>query len=373
MAFMTKEWTGQEVFKIDGFHHVEFYVGNAKQAAYFYQSAFGFDLHAYKGPETGCKTHVSYVLKQNHIYIVLTTPLHAAHPASEWLKKHGDFAYDIALCVPDPGHAFEECLRRGAKEAFAPHADQTKEGLFVTAGIRTYGDTIHSFIHDEEFKGCWAPGFVALKSPALNRQTVQLAAIDHIVGNVAVRDMDRWAKFYEEVFGFMTFVEFDEKDISTRYSALKSKVVRSKNWRVKMPINEPAKGLKKSQIEEYLDFNEGPGVQHIALITKDIVRAVSALRANGVEFLEVPDSYYDALDARVGDIDEDLELLKKHKILVDRDQEGYLLQLFTRPIEDRPTFFFEIIERKGALGFGQGNFQALFESIEREQARRGNL
>ncbi|MCM2278711.1 MAG: 4-hydroxyphenylpyruvate dioxygenase [Oligoflexia bacterium] len=373
MAFMTKAWQGQEAFAVEGFDHLEFYVGNAKQAAHYYRAAFGFEPYAYCGPETGVRDYVSYVLRQNRVFVVLTTPLSSNHRISAWLASHGDSVHDIALAVKDPRAAFAECLRRGGQEAYAPRELRDENGTVTVAGIRTYGETIHTFIDRSGYRGLWAPGFVELRLPPVPRQETGLVAIDHVVGNVEVGAMDRWAGYYRSAFGFMTFVEFDENDISTRYSALKSKVVRSKNWRVKMPLNEPARGLRKSQIEEYLEFNEGPGVQHVALLSSDIVKTIGALRANGVEFLPVPDAYYEDLARRVGAIDEDLALLQRHGILVDRDEEGYLLQLFTKPVEDRPTFFFEIIQRKGALGFGQGNFQALFESIEREQARRGNL
>lgn len=373
MAFMTKEWKGQETFPVEGVHHVEFYVGNAKQAVHFYRSAFGFQPHAYAGPETGSREQVSYVLKQGHVFLVLTTPLSSRHPGSALLARHGDFVHDVAFTVADPGACFAACVSRGAREAYAPRELEDSSGTVRVAGVRTYGDTIHTLVDGSGYRGLWAPGFVELKLPAVPGAAPGLAAIDHVVGNVEPNQMDVWSAFYESVFGFMTFVHFDENDISTQYSALKSKVVRSKNWRVKMPINEPAKGLKKSQIDEFLDFCEGPGVQHIALLTGDIIQAVSALRANGVEFLEVPDAYYENLEARVGKVSEELEVLRRHRILVDRDSDGYLLQLFTKPVEDRPTFFFEIIQRRGAVGFGQGNFQALFESIEREQARRGNL
>lgn len=373
MAYISTEWTGKEYFKIKDFHHVEFYVGNAKQAVYFYRSAFGFETHAYCGPETGIRDYVSYVLKKDNIYFVFTTPLSSKHAASKWLEKHGDGVYDISLSVDCDEEAYNSCLSRGAEGVQKPLVTEDEHGKYGKSSIKTYGDTIHSFIWDAEYNGLWAPGFEALNLPPVNSGDTSLITIDHIVGNVEDGKMDEWGEFYEKVFGFPTFVRFDETDISTQYSALKSIVVRSKNWRVKMPINEPAIGIKKSQIEEYLDFNEGPGAQHIAILTDDIIKSISELRKNGVEFLDVPDNYYDNLTDRVGEIDENLDELKRLKILVDRDEEGYLLQLFTKPLEDRPTLFIEIIQRKGSRGFGQGNFQALFESIEKEQERRGNL
>lgn len=373
MAFMTKEWEGIEYFAVRDFNHVEFYVGNAKQAVHFYRSAFGFKPVAYCGPETGVKDHVSYVLKQGQIYFVFTTPLSSNHPASSWLSKHGDGVRDIAFTVDCDQEAHDSCISRGAESVLKPTVTEDEFGNYGKSTIKTYGDTVHSFIFNDNYNGIWAPGFENLELPDVPSQNPGLIRVDHIVGNVDWDEMDKWGEFYKNIFGFPTFVRFDDTDISTQYSALKSIVVRSKNWKVMMPINEPAKGIKKSQIEEYLDFNEGAGAQHIAIQTGDIIQTILALRANGVEFLEVPDTYYDVLTERVGEIDEDLEILKKLKILVDRDDEGYLLQLFTKPLEDRPTLFIEIIQRKGSRGFGQGNFQALFESIELEQAKRGNL
>ncbi len=373
MAIITTEWRGTEYFPLTDIAYVEFLVGNAKQAAYFYRSAFGFHPVAYSGPETGSTDSVSYVMKQNNIVFIVTTPLKPTLPATNWLKKHGDGVYDIALQSENAMAAFLSCLNRGAVSA-APRIDYTgKDGQYIRYSIKTYGDTIHSFVQNKDYQGIWAPGFESIDIPPVSSEDLHLITIDHIVGNVEENRMNQWEKYYERVFGFTTFVVFNENDISTQYSALKSRVVRSKNWKIKFPINEPAKGLKKSQIQEYLDFNHGAGVQHIALLTDDIVMTVKALRKNGVEFLHVPDAYYDELPARVGEISEILDELKPLKILVDRDEEGYLLQLFTKPIQDRPTLFFEIIQRKGARGFGQGNFQALFESIELEQAKRGNL
>jgi len=373
MAFITNDWNGTEYFPIHDFHHVEFLTGNAKQAAYYYRSAFGFESYAYCGPETGIRDSVSYVLKKQQQYFVMTTPLNSTHRASNWLKKHGDGIYDISFSVDCDKDAYESCLSRGAEGVHEPILYNGDDGEYGKSSIKTYGDTIHSFICDSKYNGLWAPGFKSLVMPPLNVESTEIKTIDHIVGNVEIGKMDLWREFYENVFGFTTFVRFDETDISTQYSTLKSVVVRSKNWRIKMPINEPAKGIKKSQIEEYLDYNEGPGVQHMALLTNNIIKTTTSLRANGVDFLDVPDTYYDNLESRIGDIDEDIETLKKLKILVDRDNEGYLLQIFTKPVEDRPTLFIEIIQRKGSRGFGQGNFQALFESIEREQELRGNL
>ena len=373
MAFLSKEWNGTEYFPIHDFHHVEYLVGNAKQAVHYYRSAFGFEPHAYCGPETGVRDKVSYVLKKNRLFFVFTTPLNSDHPGSDWLKKHGDGIYDIAFSVDCDQTAYESCLSRGAEGVDEPTITKDDNGEYGQSSIKTYGDTIHSFIYDSNYSGLWAPGFAALNLPDITCPDTALITIDHVVGNVETGKMDVWQEFYERIFGFTTFVRFDETDISTQYSSLKSIVVRSKNWRVKLPINEPASGIKKSQIEEYLDFNEGAGVQHLAILTDDIIKSITALRANGVDFLDVPDTYYDKLEDRVGPIDEDMAVLKKLKILVDRDEEGYLLQLFTKPLEDRPTLFIEIIQRKGSRGFGQGNFQALFESIEREQELRGNL
>ncbi len=373
MTFITSEWNGTEYFPIQDFHHLEFFVGNAKQAVHFYRSSFGFEPHAYCGPQTGMKDSVSYVLKNNRQFFVFTTPLNSNHPASQWIKKHGDGVYDIAFTVDCDKTAYESSLSRGAEGLQEPTLIKDDSGEYGNSVIKTYGDTVHSFIYDTKYDGIWAPGFVKLDLPPIKTNQPSLITIDHIVGNVEEDKMDVWREFYEKVFGFTTFVRFDETDISTQFSALKSIVVRSKNWKVKLPINEPASGINKSQIEEYLDFNEGPGVQHIAILTDDIISSITALKANGVEFLDVPDTYYADLEARVGKIDEDIEVLKNLKILVDRDEEGYLLQLFTKPLEDRPTLFIEIIQRKGSRGFGQGNFQALFEAIEREQALRGNL
>ena len=373
MGMITSEWEGIEHFKIHDFNHIEFFVGNAKQAVHFYRSIFGFQPHAYSGPETGNKEFVSYVLKNNKIYFVFTTPLSSKHHATKWLDKHGDGVYDIAFRVECDEEAHDSCVSRGAISVMPPTVTEDKNGKFGKSSIKAYGDTIHSFIWRSEYKGLWAPGFEQLSLPRINNPIPSISVIDHVVGNVEEGMMDKWKEFYENIFGFTNFVRFDETDISTQYSSLKSIVVRSKNWKVKLPINEPANGIKKSQIQEYLDFNEGPGAQHIALLTDDIIQSVSAMRKNGIEFLEVPDTYYTNIEERIGEIKEDLNELKKLGILVDRDEEGYLLQLFTKPIEDRPTLFIEIIQRKGSRGFGQGNFKALFEAIEREQEKRGNL
>ena len=370
--YMTDKWEGKEHFNIKRFKYIEFYVGNAKQVVHFYRSAFGFTPYAYCGPETGVYSHVSYVLKSRKIFFVFTTPLKSSHPASDWLKKHGDGVRDVAFDVEDVNFVYDSCIERGAIPNVKPHSDKD-EGLFCSASIKTYGDTIHSFIDDTKYKGLWAPKFKELKLPDIKISDSKLVLIDHVVGNVEWDKMDFWREYYENVFGFGTFVRFDDGDISTQYSALKSIVLRSKNWKIKLPINEPAEGLKKSQIEEYLDFNEGAGIQHIAILTDDIITSIAHLKNNGVEFLDIPHTYYDDLIKRVGGIDEDVKRLKELNILVDRDEYGYLLQIFTKPLQDRPTLFIEIIQRKGSKGFGQGNFQALFESIEKSQGERGNL
>ena len=356
--------------KLKRIHHVEFYVGNAKQAAYFYRKAFGFSQFAYRGLETGDRQVTSYALRQGNINLLFSTPLSSAGPVAEHVNRHGDGVRDIAFEVPDADAAFNEAVARGAEVAAAPHDVTDANGSLRRATIRTYGDTLHSFISPAGYQGPFMPGFTAAEYSGTG---VGLLVIDHMVGNVELGKMNYWAEFYEKVMGFHRYITFDDKDISTEYSALMSVVMSDDNQIVKFPINEPAEGKKKSQIQEYLDFYQGPGCQHIALLTKDIVATVSQLMANGVEFLTVPDSYYEELPGRVGEFDEDISVLKRLGILVDRDDQGYLLQLFSKPVEDRPTLFFEIIQRKGARGFGKGNFRALFESIEREQARRGNL
>jgi 4-hydroxyphenylpyruvate dioxygenase len=351
-------------------HHVEYWVGNAKQAVYYYRRAFGFSEFAYAGLETGQRDRTSYALRQSKINFVLTTPLGADGPINEHLARHGDGVRDIAFEVADADRAYDEALKRGAKSAFEPHDLSDENGTVRRAAIRTWGDTIHSFISFKDYSGPFLPGYMARDVAG---ESTGLLRIDHIVGNVELGKMNEWADFYANVLGFQRYISFDDKDISTEYSALMSIVMSDDSYAIKFPINEPAEGRKKSQIQEYLDFYGGAGVQHVAMITTDIIDTVTRLRSNGVEFLEVPQSYYDELPARVGEIDEAIDVIGGLGILVDRDDEGYLLQLFSKPVEDRPTLFYEIIQRKGCRGFGKGNFKALFESIEREQARRGNL
>ncbi len=360
-----------------GTDYVEFYVGNAKQAAHFYKTAFGFQSHAYAGLETGMTDRVSYVLKQDKIRLVLTTALNSNSPIGEHVKKHGDGVKVVALWVEDATKAWEETTKRGAKSFMEPTIEQDENGEVVRAGIYTYGETVHMFVERKKYTGIFLPGFEKWESD-YNPSAVGLKFIDHMVGNVGWGEMNTWVKWYEDVMGFVNFLSFDDKQIHTEYSALMSKVMSNGNGRIKFPINEPAKGKKRSQIEEYLDFYEGPGVQHIAVATDNIIETVEQLRARGVEFLSAPpQSYYDAIPERLGEhmsmMNEDIRDLQKLAILVDADEEGYLLQIFTKPVEDRPTLFFEIIQRMGARGFGAGNFKALFESIEREQAKRGTL
>ncbi|MBN8669951.1 MAG: 4-hydroxyphenylpyruvate dioxygenase [Chitinophagales bacterium] len=362
----------QDFLPINGTDYVELYVGNAKQAAHFYKTAFGFQSVAYAGLETGLRDRVSYVLQQDKIRLVLTTPLKSDNPISEHIKKHGDGIKVIALWVDDARQAFEETTKRGAKPYFEPVVEKDEHGEVVKAGIHTYGETVHIFVERKNYNGIFLPGFTKWTSE-YNPTSIGLKYIDHMVGNVELGGMNKWAEFYANVMGFANLVTFDDKDISTQYTALMSKVMTNGNGRIKFPINEPAQGLKKSQIEEYLDFYEGAGCQHIAVATDDIVFTITEMRNRGVEFLHVPGDYYDTVAGRVGEIAEDLEVLKSLGIMVDRDEEGYLLQIFTKPVEDRPTLFFEIIQRKGAKSFGKGNFKALFESIEAEQARRGTL
>jgi 4-hydroxyphenylpyruvate dioxygenase len=357
---------------INGTDHIEFYVGNAKQASLFYQHCFGFELIAYAGPETGVRDKVSYVLKQDKIRFVLTTAIKSNSPIADHVRKHGDGVKVLALWVDDAVKSFKETTVRGAEAAHQPETRKDDNGEVVVASIHTYGETLHTFVERKNYKGTFLPGYRAVKS-SFRPKPIGLRHVDHCVGNVELGQMDRWVKFYEDVMGFKLLLTFDDKDISTEYSALMSKVVSNGNGYIKFPINEPADGKKKSQIEEYLEFYNGPGVQHIAIATDDILQTVSELRARGVEFLYVPDTYYEDVMDRVGTISEDLNELKKLNILIDRDEEGYLLQIFTKPVQDRPTVFFEIIERNGAKSFGKGNFKALFESIEREQALRGNL
>ena len=362
----------KDFLPLNGTDYVEFYVGNAKQAAHFYKTAFGFQSLAYAGLETGIKDRTSYVLVQDKIKLVLTTPFDQDSEISAHIKKHGDGVKVIALWVDDASKSFEETVSRGAKPYLQPTVEHDDHGEVIRSGIHTYGDTVHVFVERKNYQGVFLPGFIKWDS-AYNPEPTGLRYIDHMVGNVDWNEMNIWAKFYQEVMGFANLVTFDDKDISTEYTALMSKVMTNGNGRIKFPINEPAEGRKKSQIEEYLDFYNGPGCQHIAVATNDIVHTVGAMRERGVEFLHVPGSYYDTVTNRVGKIDEELAKLKQLGIMVDRDDEGYLLQIFTKPVEDRPTLFFEIIQRKGAQSFGKGNFQALFESIEAEQAKRGTL
>jgi len=357
---------------INGTDHLELYVGNAKQAAHYYKTAFGFQTKAYAGPETGVRDRVSYVLQQGKIRLVLTTPLKSDSPISEHIRKHGDGVKILALWVDDATLSYTETTRRGGKPYMEPTVLEDADGKVVISGIYTYGETIHLFIERKDYKGAFLPGYKAMNS-AYNPAETGLLYVDHCVGNVGWNRMNETVKWYEDVMGFTNILSFDDKQINTEYSALMSKVMSNGNGYVKFPINEPAEGKKKSQIEEYLDFYEGEGVQHIAVATADIISTVKQLISRGVEFLDTPNSYYDDLLSRVGTIDEEVAQLRELKILVDRDEEGYLLQIFTKPVEDRPTLFFEIIQRKGAQSFGAGNFKALFESIEREQAARGNL
>ncbi len=357
---------------INGTDYVEFYVGNAKQAAYYYQTAFGFQPLAYKGLETGDKEKTSYVLVQDKIRFVFTTALVPDSEIGDHVKKHGDGVRVVALWVDDAAGAFRETTKRGAKPFLEPVVEEDQHGKVVRSGIHTYGDTVHIFLERKDYRGPFLPGFVKW-DPAYKTEPIGLKYVDHMVGNVDLGEMNKWAKFYADVMGFKQLISFDDKDISTEYTALMSKVMSNGNGRIKFPINEPAEGRKKSQIEEYIDFYRGAGVQHVALATDNIIHTVSELRRRGVEFLYVPDTYYEDVLDRVGKIDEDLKPLRELNILIDRDDEGYLLQIFTKPVEDRPTVFYEIIQRKGALSFGKGNFKALFESIEREQERRGTL
>lgn len=369
---LDKKTQSTDFLPLNGTDYVEFYVGNAKQAAHFYKTAFGFQSLAYAGPETGVRDRASYVLVQDKIRLVLTSPLHSDHPIAEHLKKHGDGVKVLALWVDDAYDAFEQTTMRGAEPYQQSQTLKDEHGEVRTSGIKLYGETAHMFIERKNYKGIFLPGYQEWKSD-YNPTPTGLKYVDHCVGNVGWHKMNDWVHFYEEVMGFKNILTFDDKMISTEYSALMSKVMSNGNGYVKFPINEPAEGKKKSQIEEYLEFYEGEGVQHLALATDHIVETVTELKRRGIEFLHVPNTYYDDLLTRVGHIDEDLEPLKELGILVDRDDEGYLLQIFTKPLEDRPTVFFEIIQRKGARSFGAGNFKALFEAIEREQELRGNL
>mgnify|MGYP003650547766 FL=1 len=367
----------QDFLPLLGTDYVEFYVGNAKQSAHFYKTAFGFQSHAYKGLETGSKDSVSYVLTQDKIKIILTTPLNSKSPINDHIVQHGDGVKVVALWVEDARQAYKETTSRGAKSYMEPTVEKDEFGEVVRAGIYTYGETVHMFVERKNYTGTFLPGFVKWESD-YNPPSSGLKYIDHMVGNVGWNQMNTWVKFYEDVMGFVNFLSFDDKQIHTEYSALMSKVMSNGNGRIKFPINEPAKGKKRSQIEEYLDFYEGAGVQHIAMATDDIIKTVSQLKANGIEFLSTPpEAYYRAVPGRLEafshELKEDIEKLKGLGIMIDADEEGYLLQIFTKPLEDRPTLFFEIIQRMGAKGFGAGNFKALFESIEREQAKRGTL
>jgi 4-hydroxyphenylpyruvate dioxygenase len=372
-TFAEKIAQAPDFLPINGTDYIEFYVGNAKQAAHYYKTAFGFQSLAYAGPETGVRDRVSYVLKQGKIRLILTTALNSNHPIAEHVKKHGDGVKILALWVDDAYNAYEETTKRGGKPYLAPQTLTDENGEVKMSGIYTYGETIHLFIERKNYTGIFMPGYREWNSE-YNPSDAGLLYIDHCVGNVGWNRMNETVKWYEEVMGFVNILTFDDKQINTEYSALMSKVMSNGNGYSKFPINEPAEGKKKSQIEEYLDFYEGEGVQHIAIATKDIVKTVTALKARGVEFLSPPpEAYYQMMPKRVGKIDEEIELLKSLGILVDCDEEGYLLQIFTKPVEDRPTLFFEIIQRKGAQSFGAGNFKALFESLEREQELRGNL
>ncbi len=364
--------TAHDTFPINGTDYIEFWVGNAKQSAHYYRTAFGYELVGYRGPETGVRDRASYLLVQDRIRLVLTTPLGPEGPMADHIRLHGDGVRDLAFWVDDARDAYAKAIARGAESAGEPQVLTDEHGEVVIAAIRTYGDTIHSIVERRNYRGLFLPGFVPVTSE-YKPSPVGLKYVDHCVGNVELGKMNHWVGFYADVLGFFNLLTFDDKDISTEYSALMSKVMSNGNGRIKFPINEPASGKKKSQIEEYLDFYRGPGVQHIAIATDDIISTVRQLKARGVEFLRTPGTYYDEVFDRVGKIDEDTTALRELGILIDRDDEGYLLQIFTKPVEDRPTLFYEIIQRKGAKGFGKGNFRALFESIEREQAARGNL
>ena len=361
----------ESLFTIHQIHHVEFYVGNAKQAAYYYRRGYGFKWTGYQGPETGVKDRVSYLLEQGKIRFVLTTPLNPDSAIAQHILKHGDGVRDIAFHVDDASEAYKITTERGADGAVEPHEVTDDNGKIVRSTIKTYGDTVHSFIQTTDYKGFFLPNFEAREDDLA--ESVGLKHIDHIVGNVDWNQMEETVNFYRNIFGFRRFVSFDDKDISTEYSALRSTVVANDNLWIKFPINEPAEGLKKSQIEEYVQFYKGPGVQHVAVECEDILKTIDQLRANGIDFINVPETYYDDLLERVGDIQESVEELRRLNILVDVDDKGYMLQIFTKPVEDRPTLFFEFIQRRGGESFGKGNFKALFEAIERDQDARGNL
>ncbi len=367
--------TPEDFLPINGTDYVEFYVGNAKQAAYFYAHYYGFEIAGYRGPETGYREAASYLLKQNDIRFVFTAPLGPDSPVAGHVHTHGDGVKDIALDVPDARSAFEETTRRGAVPVREPEVLTGENGRLVVAAIGTYGDTIHSFVERTDYDGLFKPGFEPLENDYLTSQPAGLKLVDHCVGNVHLGDMDKYVDYYADTMGFYNMMHFSDEDISTEYSALMSKVMANGSEIIKFPLNEPAegRGKKKSQIDEYLEFYRGAGVQHVALLTDDIIETVSDLRSRGVDFLETPDTYYDMLTDRIGEIDEDIDTLRALNIQADRDPDGYLLQIFTKPVQDRPTLFYEVIQRKGARSFGAGNFKALFEAIEREQARRGNL
>lgn len=363
----------QDFMPLNGTDYLELYVSNCKQAAHFYKTAFGFQSLAYAGLETGLTDRESYVVVQDKIRLVLTSPLKSNTEVGKHIDRHGDGVKVIALWVEDAASAYNEAIKRGAKSYFEPTEEEDDNGKVVRSGIYIYGETVHIFVERKDYQGVFLPGYKKWETPEFNPSPVGLKYVDHMVGNVELGRMNNWVEFYENVMGFVNVLSFDDKDISTEYTALMSKVMSNGNGRIKFPINEPAEGKKRSQVDEYLDFYEGEGVQHIAVATDDIIDTVKKLRSRGVEFLNVPDTYYDAVLDRVGKIDEDIAPLKELGVLVDRDDEGYLLQIFTKPIEPRPTMFFEIIQRKGALSFGKGNFKALFEAIEREQELRGTL
>ena len=363
----------KDFMPINGTDYIELYVGNSKQAAHFYKTAFGFQSYAYAGLQTGLKDRESYVVIQDKIRLVLTSPLKSGTEIGLHIDKHGDGVKVVALWVDDAKYAYETAVAKGARSYMEPKVEEDEHGKVVRSGIYTYGETVHIFVERKDYKGTFLPGFIKWETPDYNPAPTGLKYVDHMVGNVGWDRMNHWVEFYEKVMGFVNILSFDDNDISTEYTALMSKVMSNGNGRIKFPINEPAEGKKKSQVEEYLDFYEGEGVQHIAVATDDIIKTVRDLRSRGVEFLRVPATYYDAVTDRVGKIDEDIAPLKELGILVDRDDEGYLLQIFTKPVEPRPTMFFEIIQRKGAQSFGKGNFKALFEAIEREQELRGTL
>ena len=363
----------KDFMPINGTDYIELYVSNAKQAAYFYKAALGFQSLAYAGLETGLQDRESYVVKQDKIRLILTSPLKSGTDIGVHIDRHGDGVKVVALWVDDATYAYNAAIERGAKSYMEPKTEKDTTGTVVRAGIFTYGETVHIFVERKNYEGIFLPGYKKWETPNFNPPSTGLKYVDHMVGNVGWNQMNTWVDFYENVLGFTQILSFDDKDISTDFTALMSKVMSNGNGRIKFPINEPAEGKKKSQVEEYLDFYEGEGIQHIAVATDDIIKTVRDLKSRGIEFLNIPDSYYDAVPGRVGKIDEDIAPLKELGILVDRDEEGYLLQIFTRPVEPRPTMFFEIIQRKGAQSFGKGNFKALFEAIEREQALRGTL